>query len=265
MSRAREQAVITSQPKATSRLPNGHRTLSQEHRGPVAISNGLSVTPKLRPLPPRPNPLDDRGKKAELDRGRTSKRADALRGSASRRGPVKADHALKVPGCPQGGAIPGSTSFTLPPGVLLGGPDSEHRRSSLIRSKSISIGDLTQAGTRGEEQLSAVLNRLALRDRDRSPSCSHKLGPCSLALKRSCSLRRVNVSGGLDGRPTTTLLSVRTEGCPRLRASDPQAVEYAHTQDIPVSTSPPQSKPSITSRLEEKASTVRGLRKGGCG
>nr|XP_056709845.1 ubiquitin carboxyl-terminal hydrolase 21 [Euleptes europaea]XP_056709846.1 ubiquitin carboxyl-terminal hydrolase 21 [Euleptes europaea] len=257
MARAREQAVITSQPKATTRIPNGHRTLSQEHRGPSAVSNGLSVTPKLRPLPPRPSPLDDRGKKAELDRGRASKRADALRSSTSRRGPVKADHALKVPGCPHAGPISSSASFTLPPGILLGGPDAERRRSSLIRSKSISIGDLSQAGTRGEEQLSAVLNRLALRERDRSPSCSHKLGLGSLALKRSCSLRRVNVTGGgLDGRPTATLLSVRTEGCPRLRASDPQAVEYARTQDIPVSTSPPQTKTPLPSRLEEKASTT---------
>uniref|UniRef100_A0A8D2JD70 ubiquitinyl hydrolase 1 n=1 Tax=Varanus komodoensis TaxID=61221 RepID=A0A8D2JD70_VARKO len=161
MSRAREQGVITSQPKATSKLLNGHRAPSQEHR-----TNGFSATSKLRPLPPRPSPLDDRCKKLELDRGRASKRSD-MRASASRRGPVKADHALKVPGC----------------------------APNLLRSKSISIGDLSQASSRGEEQLGAVLSRLALQDR--SPSSS--------------SLRRVNVAAGLDGRPPTTLLSVRTE------------------------------------------------------
>lgn len=248
MSRAREQTVITSQPKATTKLPNGHRAPSQEHRGsPTALSNGLSVTPKLRPLPPRPSPLDDRGKKLELDRGRASKR-----GSASRRGPVKADHALKVPACPPASTMPVSTSFSLAPGVPLGGLDAEHRKSSLLRSKSISIGDLSQTGSRGgEEPLSTVLNRLALRDR--SPSCSHKLGLGSLALKRSSSLRRVNV----DGRPSPTLLSVRTEGCPRTRPMDPLALEYALPQDVPVSPSPPQSKASTPSRLEEQATTKR--------
>ncbi|XP_053224554.1 ubiquitin carboxyl-terminal hydrolase 21 isoform X1 [Podarcis raffonei] len=255
MSRAREQSVITSQPKATSKLPNGHRAPSQEHRGcSSAASNGLSVASKLRPLPPRPSPLDDRGKKLELDRGRASKRSDTLRASASRRGPVKADHALKVPGCPQAGTISSSASFTMPPGVLLGGPDSDRRSGNLLRSKSISIGDLSQSGSRGEEQLSAVLNRLALRDR--SPSCSHKHGLGALALKRSSSLRRVNVTPGADGRPSPTLLSVRTEGCPRTRALDPQATEYARSQDVPVSTSPPQSKGPVPSRLEEKATAA---------
>lgn len=252
MSRAREQTVITSQPKATTKLPSGHRAPSQEHRGsPTALSNGLSVTPKLRPLPPRPSPLDDRGKKLELDRGRASKR-----GSASRRGPLKADHALKVPACPPAGSMPASTSFSLAPGAPLGGLEAEHRKSSLLRSKSISIGDLSQAGGRGgvEEQLSAVLNRLALRDR--SPSCSHKLGLGSLALKRSSSLRRVNMTTGLDGRPSPTLLSVRPEGCPRTRAMDPLALEYALPQDVPMSPSPPHSKASTPSRLEEQATAV---------
>uniref|UniRef100_A0A8D2J7R5 Ubiquitin carboxyl-terminal hydrolase n=1 Tax=Varanus komodoensis TaxID=61221 RepID=A0A8D2J7R5_VARKO len=185
MSRAREQGVITSQPKATSKLLNGHRAPSQEHRScssssssSSATANGFSATSKLRPLPPRPSPLDDRCKKLELDRGRASKRSD-MRASASRRGPVKADHALKVPGCAPSITISGSASFTI----------------NLLRSKSISIGDLSQASSRGEEQLGAVLSRLALQDR--SPSSS--------------SLRRVNVAAGLDGRPPTTLLSVRTE------------------------------------------------------
>ncbi|XP_042296452.1 ubiquitin carboxyl-terminal hydrolase 21 isoform X1 [Sceloporus undulatus] len=257
LSRAREQAVITSQPKANNKLPNAHRTPSQEHRGccsSSSISNGLSGPSKLRPLPPRPSPLDDRGKKLELDRGRASKHGDVLRGSASRRGPIKADHALKVPSCPQAATISGSSSFTMTPGVLLGGPDSDQRRSNLLRSKSISIGDLSQAGNHGEEQLNTALNRLALRDR--SPSCIHKIGLGALAMKRSSSLRRVNITNGLDGRPAATLLSVRTEGCLRTRPIDPQVTEYACSQDHLLSTSPPQSKTPVPSKLEEKATTT---------
>uniref|UniRef100_A0A8C3SJ47 Ubiquitin carboxyl-terminal hydrolase 21 n=1 Tax=Chelydra serpentina TaxID=8475 RepID=A0A8C3SJ47_CHESE len=207
VSRAREQ-VITSQPKATTKLLNGHRAVSQERHASVspAMANGLSVAPKLRLLPPRPSPLDDREKKQELERGRALKRSDHLRGSVPRRGPVKADHAVKVPNSPQ-------------PGVLLVERDSERRRNNLARSKSISIGDLSQTGGRGEE-LSMVLSRL-------------KLGLGPLVLQRSSSLRRVNVSPGLDGRPTGTLLSVRTEGCTRTHTPDPQVSEYVHPQDVP--------------------------------
>uniref|UniRef100_A0A8C8SLP2 Ubiquitin carboxyl-terminal hydrolase n=1 Tax=Pelusios castaneus TaxID=367368 RepID=A0A8C8SLP2_9SAUR len=250
VSRARDQ-VITSQPKATTKLLNGHRTVSQERHvsASPALANGLS---KLRPLPPRPSPLDDRGKKQELERGRASKRGDALRGSVPRRGPVKADHAVKVPSSPQAGTVSGSASFCLPSGVLLVARDSECRRSNLARSKSISIGDLSQAGGRMEE-LTTVLSRLVLRDR--SPPCSQKLSLAPLALKRSSSLRRVNVSPGLDGRPVATLLSVRTEGCGRTLTPDPQVAKYV---DIPVVGSPPQGKlpPPVQSRPEEKASAT---------
>ncbi|XP_044846704.1 ubiquitin carboxyl-terminal hydrolase 21 isoform X1 [Mauremys mutica] len=256
VSRAREQ-VITSQPKATTKLLNGHRAVSQERHASVspALANGLSMAPKLRPLPPRPSPLDDRGKKQELERGRASKRSDQLRGSVPRRGPVKADHAVKVPNSPQPGTMSGSASFSLPSGVLLVERDSERRRNNLARSKSISIGDLSQAGGRGEE-LSMVLSRLVLRDR--SPSCSQKLGLGPLALQRSSSLRRVNVSPGLDGRPTGTLLSVRTEGCTRTHTPDPQVSEYVHPQDVPAAGSPPQGTvpPPAPSRPDKKVSAT---------
>lgn len=266
LSRAREQAAITSQPKATSKLLNGPRAPSQEHRAccpSSALSNGLSTTAaitittasKLRPLPPRPGNLEDRSKKMELERGRSSKRSEAPRPSASRRGPVKADHALRVPSCPQAGTVSGSASFSMPPGVLLGGPDSECRQSNLLRSKSISIGDLSHPGSRGEEQLSAMLSRLTLQDH--SPSCGHKLGLGALALKRSSSLRRVNVTSGLDGRPAAPLLSVRTESYQRTCNLDPLATEYGRSQDILMSASLPPSKTPLLSRLEDKA-TVRG-------
>ncbi|XP_058016612.1 ubiquitin carboxyl-terminal hydrolase 21 isoform X2 [Ahaetulla prasina] len=263
MSRVREQAIITSQPKATHKLLNGCRAPSQEHRACCSsstLSNGLSTlnvataTSKLRPLPPRPGNVEDRSKKTELERGRASKRSEVPRGTSSRRGPLKADHALRVPSCPQTCPVSGSTSFTMPHGVLLGGPDSECRQSNLLRSKSISIGDLSHPGSRGEEQLSTALNRLTLQDR--SPSCNHKLGLGALALKRSSSLRRVNVTSGLDGRAATPLLSVRTEGYLRTCNIDPQATEYGRPQDILMTTSPPLSKTSILSRLEDRATTT---------
>ncbi|CAM5175309.1 unnamed protein product [Eretmochelys imbricata] len=256
VSRAREQ-VITSQPKATAKLLNGHRAVSQERHASVspALANGLSMAPKLRPLPPRPSPLDDWGKKQELERGRASKRSDQLRGSVPRRGPVKADHAVKVPKSPQPGTMSGSASFSMPSGVLLVERDSERRRNNLARSKSISIGDLSQAGGRGEE-LSMVLSRLVLRDR--SPPCSQKLGLGPLALQRSSSLRRVSVSPGLDGRPAGALLSVRTEICTRTHTPDPQVSEYLHPQDVPAAGSPPQGKvPSpALSRPDKKVSVT---------
>uniref|UniRef100_A0A8B9ZSV3 Ubiquitin carboxyl-terminal hydrolase n=1 Tax=Anas zonorhyncha TaxID=75864 RepID=A0A8B9ZSV3_9AVES len=88
----------------------------------------MSPAPKLRLLPPRPPPLDERGKKLELERGRAAKR-----GSAARRGPLKADHGVRVPGSP-----------------------ARRPRGNLARSKSVSIGDLS-----GEE-VAAALSRLAL-------------------------------------------------------------------------------------------------------
>ncbi|KAK2518243.1 Ufc1 [Columba guinea] len=174
--RTRDHAVVTSQPKAAAKLPSGHRALSQERHAAAlasAAANGLSPAPKLRLLPPRPGALDDRGKKLELDRGRASKRGEALRSSACRRGPVKADHAL-------------------------------------------SSG--------------------------------------SLALRRSSSLRRVNISPGLDGKPTTPLLSIRPEGCLRTRAPNPP---YAHSPDGPAPTSPPLGRAPVPGRTEEKVAAVR--------
>uniref|UniRef100_A0A8C3NF44 Ubiquitin carboxyl-terminal hydrolase n=1 Tax=Geospiza parvula TaxID=87175 RepID=A0A8C3NF44_GEOPR len=207
-------AVVTAQPRAGSRLPSGHRALSQERH---AAPNGLSPAPKLRLLPPRPPPPpeDPRPKKLELERGRAAKRGDpAPRGPGGRRGPLKADHGVRVPGgAPQ---VPGSASFSLPSAA-------ERRRSNLARSKSISIGDLSQGGGGGgggggvagvpsrAEDVAVALSRLVLRD------CGHPLGAGALALRRSSSLRRVTVATGPDGKGTAALLSVRPEGGPRAR------------------------------------------------
>ncbi|KAM6395263.1 LOW QUALITY PROTEIN: ubiquitin carboxyl-terminal hydrolase 21 [Rhynochetos jubatus] len=242
--RARDRAVVTSQPRAAAKLPSGHRAPSQERRAAALASaalasaaNGLSPAPKLRLLPPRPGPLDDRGKKAEPDRGRASKRGDGPRGSACRRGPLKADHAVRVPGSPQG------TPVSLP----AAGREAERRRSNLARSKSISIGDLSQGGggIGRAEDVAAALSRLVLRD------CGRQPGGAALALRRSSSLRRVNVSPGPDGKPVVPLLSVRPEGCPRTRtAPDPP---YAPD---PVPGSPPLGRAPAPGRTEEKAAAT---------
>ncbi|KAK2540174.1 ubiquitin carboxyl-terminal hydrolase 21 isoform X1 [Columba livia] len=252
--RTRDHAVVTSQPKAAAKLPSGHRALSQERHAAAlasAAANGLSPAPKLRLLPPRPGALDDRGKKLELDRGRASKRGEALRSSACRRGPVKADHAVRVPGSPQAAAVPGGASFSLPVGASLAGREAERRRSNLARSKSISIGDLSQGGGGGgggrAEDVAAVLSRLVLRD------CGHQLSSGSLALRRSSSLRRVNISPGLDGKPATPLLSIRPEGCLRTRAPNPP---YAHSPDGPAPTSPPLGRAPAPGRTEEKVAAT---------
>uniref|UniRef100_A0A8C3L273 ubiquitinyl hydrolase 1 n=1 Tax=Chrysolophus pictus TaxID=9089 RepID=A0A8C3L273_CHRPC len=195
LGRARDPTVVTTQPKAASKLPG--RALSQERHSFTSTPNGLSPAPKLRLLPPRPGTLEERSKKSDLERGRATKR-----GSACRRGPLKADHGVRVPGSPQAGTAPGGASFSLPIGT-------ERRRSNLSRSKSVSIGDLSG------EDVAAALSRLVLRDG------GHPLSVGALALKRSSSLRRVNVGVGLDGRSAAPLLSVRHEGCARTRVPDP--------------------------------------------
>uniref|UniRef100_A0A8C2T1C4 ubiquitinyl hydrolase 1 n=1 Tax=Coturnix japonica TaxID=93934 RepID=A0A8C2T1C4_COTJA len=194
LGRPRDPAVLSAQPKASSRLSG--RALSQERHSFTPPHGSFSPAPKLRLLPPRPGTLEERGKKPDPERGRTAKR-----GSTCRRGPLKADHGLRVPGSPQPVPAPGGASFSFPIGT-------EGRRSNLSRSKSVSIGDLSG------EDVAAALSRLALRDggqpiRDGGQPVS--VG--ALALKRSSSLRRVNVGLGLDGKGSAPLLSVRHDGC----------------------------------------------------
>uniref|UniRef100_A0A670JRN0 Ubiquitin carboxyl-terminal hydrolase n=1 Tax=Podarcis muralis TaxID=64176 RepID=A0A670JRN0_PODMU len=217
----------------------------------------------------------------EAGLGRAKARSAAGRGEEQRWRSVLQE--LLLPWRPAGGHLPrgallrSATSVRCEPGagggeslalferallyLLSAMPQASEHRMSRAREQSV-ITSQPKATSKlpnghrapSQEQLSAVLNRLALRDR--SPSCSHKHGLGALALKRSSSLRRVNVTPGADGRPSPTLLSVRTEGCPRTRALDPQATEYARSQDVPVSTSPPQSKGPVPSRLEEKATAT---------
>ncbi|XP_058516507.1 ubiquitin carboxyl-terminal hydrolase 21 isoform X1 [Ochotona princeps] len=162
---------LSVQPRVGSKLPFAPRARSKERRTPVPGPN-----PMLRPLPPRPGPPDERLKKLELGRGRTS--------GSRPRGPLRADHGVPLPGSP-------------PPTVALPLPS----RTNLTRSKSVSSGDLRPMGIalgghRGASELGAALSRLALR-------------PEPPTLRRSTSLRRL---GGFPGPPT--LLSIRTETPP---------------------------------------------------
>ncbi|MBV95979.1 Ubiquitin carboxyl-terminal hydrolase 21, partial [Eschrichtius robustus] len=159
---------LNVQHRVGSKLPFAPRARSKERRNPAPGPN-----PMLRPLPPRPAPPEERLKKLELGRGRTS--------GPRPRGPLRADHGVPLPGSP-------------PPTVALPLPS----RTNLARSKSVSSGDLRPMGIalgghRGTGELGAALSRLALR-------------PEPPTLRRSTSLRRL---GGFPGPPT--LLSIRTE------------------------------------------------------
>lgn len=166
LGRAREPPVNV-QPRVGPKLPFAPRARSKERRNPASGPN-----PMLRPLPPRPGPSEERLKKMELGRTRTS--------GPRPRGPLRADHGVPLPG-------------SSPPAVALPPP-----RTNLARSKSVSSGDLRPMGIvlgghRSAGELGAALSRLALR-------------PEPPTLRRSTSLRRL---GGFPGPPT--LLSIRTE------------------------------------------------------
>nr|XP_038947030.1 ubiquitin carboxyl-terminal hydrolase 21 isoform X2 [Rattus norvegicus] len=170
LGRTREPPVNV-QPRVGAKIPFPPRARSKERRNPVPGPNSM-----LRPLPPRPGPPDERLKKLDLGRGRTS--------GSRPRGPLRADHGVPLPGSP-------------PPTVALPLPS----RTNLTRSKSVSSGDLRPMGIalgghRGTGELGAALSRLALR-------------PEPPTLRRSTSLRRL---GGFPGPPT--LLSIRTEPPP---------------------------------------------------
>nr|XP_048308194.1 ubiquitin carboxyl-terminal hydrolase 21 isoform X2 [Myodes glareolus] len=105
LGRTREPPV-NIQPRVGAKIPFPPRARSKERRNPVPGPNSM-----LRPLPPRPCPPDERLKKLELGRGRTS--------GSRPRGPLRADHGVPLPGSP-------------PPTVALPLPS----RTNLARSKS---------------------------------------------------------------------------------------------------------------------------------
>ncbi|XP_029436457.1 ubiquitin carboxyl-terminal hydrolase 21 isoform X2 [Rhinatrema bivittatum] len=257
--RARETAVISIQPKSLSKVQGAQRTLSQERQGssytPTVMTNGATSAQKLRLLPPRPTPLDDRGKQ---ERGRTSKRNNPSRGTtAPRRGPVKADHTVGIPSPLQDGAVLGSAPFN-PVSIIISGwsQESERRKGTLTRSKSVSHGDLSQMLEKREE-LCRGFDRMNLNEC--SLSSSRKAILEAPSLKRSSSLKKLNVLPGLDGRTkpsvAATLLAPLADSFSRTQTPDSQA-ELAVLQH-PTSSSALSSKPPATdgSRTEERTAT----------
>ncbi|KAM4665255.1 ubiquitin carboxyl-terminal hydrolase 21 isoform 1-T3 [Discoglossus pictus] len=228
--------VITTQPTATGKILSSHRTVSQERQSSayatMLFSNGMSSAPKLRPLPPRPT-VDE---KSKTDRGRSTQRAESSRSTTSKRGPVKGDHMLGVISPP-----PASKSQTPP------------RVGNLSRSKSVSHGDLSRAR--------AVENGKGLTQvvvRERSASTSRKPPMDTSILKRSSSLKRLNVLPGLDKQQKTSnaLLPPRGDCCTKASAIPGQA-ENGHNQTTPIC-SPPASKDHVLNgtRTIERTSSV---------
>ncbi|XP_048144373.1 ubiquitin carboxyl-terminal hydrolase 21 [Corvus hawaiiensis] len=214
LGRARDPgAVVTAQPRAGT--PPAQRPPGTEPGAPCGPQRAVPgpQTAPAAPPGPRPPPDDPRPKKLELERGRAAKRGDPPpRGPGGRRGPVKADHGVRVPGgAPQ---VPGSASFSLPSAA-------ERRRTRAAVAEEVAA--VSPVVPSRAEDVAVALSRLVLRD------CGHPLGAGALALRRSSSLRRVTVAPGPDGKATPPLLSVRPESGPRTRTDPP----YGHGPGSP--------------------------------
>ncbi|XP_077116657.1 ubiquitin carboxyl-terminal hydrolase 21 isoform X1 [Ranitomeya variabilis] len=160
--RSRHPAAVSSQSAVPGRAITSLRTVSQERCSPCStlLPNG-STAPKLRPLPPPPV----REERNKPERGRSNQRAETV----SKKGPLKANHLIKVTA-----AAPAATKPPTPsPHLAIGG---------LSRSKSVSQTDLREKtesdGSKGPA-------------RERSASTSRKPPLDSAVLRRSSSLQRV--------------------------------------------------------------------------
>ncbi|KAM3919169.1 ubiquitin carboxyl-terminal hydrolase 21 isoform 1-T1 [Leptodactylus fuscus] len=171
--RSRDTPAIASQSGVSGRVITSLRTVSQERSAysSTIFTNGGSTGQKLRPLPPPPV-LEERGKP---ERGRSTQRAD----SVSKKGPVKANHLIKVTS-----TAPTATKSTnqAPPSVS----------GRLSRSRSVSHMDLSSSKDKMEDHAARKVVR------ERSASSSRKPPLDTAALKRSSSLRRVNALPSLD-------------------------------------------------------------------
>ncbi|XP_056401298.1 ubiquitin carboxyl-terminal hydrolase 21 isoform X2 [Hyla sarda] len=222
LARGRDGA-ITSQSGVAGRVITSLRTVSQERSAYASTLYTNGSAQKLRPLPPPPA-LEE---KRKPDRGRNTQRAD----SVSKRGPVKANHMIKVT-CP----APTTIKPTAPaPRSAAGG---------LSRSKSVSHMDLSSSKEKMEDW-GGGLPRAAVRQR--SASSSRKPPLDTAALKRSSSLRRVTALPSLD--PPKTGSAPRSEGR-KPSQENPDSCQPSHGSP------PPDSKtPDITAtRTQEKAS-----------
>ncbi|KAM4690086.1 ubiquitin carboxyl-terminal hydrolase 21 [Rhinophrynus dorsalis] len=237
--RGRDLSVITSQPTGVGKVLSSHRTVSQERQSSAYIttifSNGMASTPKMRPLPPRPT-LDER---AKSDRGRSAQRSEISR-SASKRGPVKADHLLRL------------TNPSPVPKVSL--QPRESKVSSLSRSKSVSHGDLSSTRDKTEE-VSKGLARVVVRER--SASSSRKPPMDSANFKRTSSLKRLNVLPALDTQQkpcNTTLSSPQVDGCAKTTAFESREEEESYRP--PQACSPPAIEAPVCNGIRTQERTL---------
>ncbi|XP_066464852.1 ubiquitin carboxyl-terminal hydrolase 21 [Eleutherodactylus coqui] len=210
--RSRDTPAITSQCAAAGRVVTSLRTVSQERSAysSTLFSNG-SFNQKLRPLPPPPVVVE----RCKPERGRSTQRGD----SVSKKGPMKANHMIKV----SSPAVTTIKSITPAPRTVVG---------SLSRAKSVSHMDLSSGGP----------PRVAVRER--SASSSRKPPLDTAGLKRSSSLRRVGALPSLD--LSQKLCSApRSEARKPLPGSPPPASEPSNTKGtetqgkLPFSPPPP--------------------------
>ncbi|CAH2327260.1 ubiquitin carboxyl-terminal hydrolase 21 isoform X2 [Pelobates cultripes] len=173
--RGKDTTVITTQPKPAGKLLSSHRTVSQERQSSAysttVFSNGVLPAQKLRPLPPRPIVED----KVKTTRGRAAQRTETS-SSATKKGPMKGIHTLKI-------AHSSTTNNVSTPPL-------QQRAGGLSRSKSVSYGDLRLCTDKTDE-ITNGLARVEVRERSSSSSRKPPLDPA--VLKRSSSLKRLNV------------------------------------------------------------------------
>ncbi|XP_075049636.1 LOW QUALITY PROTEIN: ubiquitin carboxyl-terminal hydrolase 21 [Mixophyes fleayi] len=199
--RSRETSVITSQPTGAGKILTSLRTVSQERSAysTTVFSNGTTSAPKLRPLPPRPAV-----EKSKADRGRSAQRSE----SASKRGPLKANHTIIV-----ASPTPAAKTSARAPQTRMGG---------LSRSKSVSHGDLSLTRDKMED-VSRGMSQVVVRERSASTSRKPPLDIASL--KRSSSLKRLNALPAVDPPPkpySTPLLSLRADVSTKAMLRGPQ-------------------------------------------
>lgn len=229
--RGRDSFPVASQPPTAGKILTSLRTVSQERSAVSAtvFSNGL---PKRRPLPPPPA-LEE---KTKVERGRSTQRAE----SSSRKGPLKADHLLAV----------SSTPAIKPPAQPLA-----LKTGSLSRSKSVSYGDLSSAGSKVEE-ISKGLSRVTLRQRSASSSRKPPLDPA--VLKRSSSLKRLNSLPTAESPRKPNAVSVTTVRANAATKPAPQEAEDRKDshQARPACSSPTTETPTANgTKTQERRSS----------
>lgn len=209
--RSRDSAPISSQSGVAGRAITSLRTVSQERSAysSTLFTNGGGQ--KLRPLPPPPV-LEERGK---LERGRSTQRTD----SVTKRGPMKANHLIRVTGPTPTAIKPTTQTSRVAPGGL--------SRSKSVSHTDLSLRDKTEGGGGGLP-------------RERSASTSRKPPLDTAALRRSSSLRRNGALPSLD-----LSNAPRSEGRKPLQGSpppnsEPPNITGARTQEKCPSSPPPR-------------------------